>query len=449
MTDLKKLIKEDKNIKIIFNIVKNANAKAWIVGGAIRDYLINQEIYDIDFVINIDINLFFKNINKKNIKINATNIKYKTISIILNNKEYQITSFRKDLISFGRSAFVDFTHTLYEDAKRRDFTINALYLDEKGNLIDPFGGYKDIINKKLRFIGDPICRIEEDYLRILRFCRFCGTFPNIDIDKNLKEKIIKKAKKISILSNMRIRNELYKILMATNFELCLSMLVELELDKYILKKFNKSNKIYKYGGFITKDFKIVNYIKTHGLNMISCEKLDLISTVMPHLYNLENCAVIIKRFELNKRKIKFLNFIKQLKNNDLRVNQNIMKKFTSKEIELYILKLIWKYRCKINKVNKGFFMKDRIPFNWYKFGLLHVLPIEIIKQIDLFNLEWPILTLTRKKIQNLQDKTYFKNIDDLIFKAEDFWVNNNFNSSPENILIFLESYLDKEIRYDN
>ena len=94
-------------------------------------------------------------------------------------------------------------------------------------------------------------------------------------------------------------------------------------------------------------------------------------------------------------------------------------------------------------------MKDRIPFNWYKFGLLHVLPIEIIKQIDLFNLEWPILTLTRKKIQNLQDKTYFKNIDDLIFKAEDFWVNNNSNSSPENILIFLESYLDKEIRYDN
>ena len=440
---------EDKNIKIIFNIVKSANAKAWIVGGAIRDYLINQEIYDIDFVINIDISLFLENISKKNIKINSTNIDYKTISIILNNKEYHITSFRKDLISFGRSALVDFTNTLYEDAKRRDFTINALYLDEKGNLIDPFGGYKDIIDKKLRFIGDPINRIEEDHLRILRFCRFCGTFPVFDIDQNLKEKIIKKANKISILSNMRIRNELYKILMVTNFELCLSMLVTLELDKYILKKINKSNKINKHTGFKTKDFKIVNYIKTYGLNIINSEKLDLISIVMPHLYNLENFEKIIKRFELNKRKIKFLNFIKQLKNNELIVNQNTMKKFTSNEIELYVLKLIWKYRCKINKVNKGFFMKDRIPFNWYKFGLLHVFPIEIIKLIDLFNLKWPALTLTRKKIQNLQDKTYFKNIDDLIFKAEDFWVNNNFNSSPENILIFLESYLDKEIRYDN
>ena len=440
---------EDKNIKIIFNIVKSANAKAWIVGGAIRDYLINQEIYDIDFVINIDINLFLENINKKNIKINSTNIDYKTISIILNNREYQITSFRKDLISFGRSAFVDYTHTLYEDAKRRDFTINALYLDEKGNLIDPFGGYKDIIDKKLRFIGDPISRIEEDHLRILRFCRFCGTFPIIDIDENLKAKIIKKTNNISRLSNMRIRNELHKILMVTNFELCLTMLVKLELDKYILKKINKSNKIKKHAGFKTKDFKIVNYVKTYGLNIIKSEKLDVISTVMPHLYTLENFDKIIKRFELNKRKIKFLNFIKQLKNNELIVNQNTMKKFTSNEIELYVLKLIWKYRCKINKVNKGFFMKDRIPFNWYKFGLIHVFPIEIIKQIDLFNLEWPILALTRKNIQNLQDKTYFKNINDLIFKAENFWVDNNFNSSPENILIFLESYLDKEIRYDN
>ncbi len=440
---------EDKNIKIIFNIVKSANAKAWIVGGAIRDYLINKEIYDIDFVINIDISIFLENINKKNVKINSTNIDYKTISIILNNKEYQITSFRKDLISFGRRAFVDFTHILYEDAKRRDFTINALYLDEKGNLIDPFGGYEDIINKKLRFIGDPISRIEEDYLRILRFCRFCGSFPIIDFGQNLKEKIIKKANKISILSNMRIRNELCKILMATNFELCLSMLAKLELDKYILKSVNKSNKINKHAGFKTKDFKIVNYIRTYGLNIINSEKLDLISIVMPHLYNLENFDIIIKRFELNKRKIKFLNFIKQLKNNELTVNQNNMKKLTSKEIELYILKLIWKYRCKINKANKSFFMKDRIPFNWYKFGILHVFPIEIIKQIDLFNLEWPILTLTRKKIQNLKDKTYFKNIDTLMFKAEDFWVNNNFNSSPENILIFLKSYLDKETRYDN
>ena len=252
---------KDENVKTIFNIVKSANAKAWIVGGAIRDYLINQEIYDIDFVIDIDIHLFLEKIDKKNIKINTININYKTISIILSNKEYQITSFRKDLISFGRSAIVDFTFTLHEDAKRRDFTINALYLDEKGNLIDPFGGYNDIMNKKLRFIGDPIKRIEEDYLRIIRFCRFFGTFSKVDILKNLKRKIIKKVNKISILSNMRVRNELSKILMVKNFELCLSMMVTLQLDKYMLIPNSKSNKINNHSGFKTKDFKVIKYIK--------------------------------------------------------------------------------------------------------------------------------------------------------------------------------------------
>ena len=430
---------KDENVKTIFNIVKSANAKAWIVGGAIRDYLINQEIYDIDFVIDIDIHLFLEKIDKKNIKINTTNINYKTISIILNNKEYQITSFRKDLISFGRSAIVDFTFTLHEDAKRRDFTINALYLDEKGNLIDPFGGYNDIMNKKLRFIGNPLNRIEEDYLRIFRFCRFFGTFSEVDIDQNLKRKIIIKANKISNLSNMRIRNELYKILMVTNFELCFSMIVKLQLDKYMLLKNDNRNQIKSHSGFKTRDFKVIKYLKKNALNFINHEKLDLISTLMPHLYNLNKIEMIIKRFELNKRKIKFLNFIKQIKNNRINVNQNLIKNINSNELELYILKLIWKYRCKINRDSKGFFMKDRIPFNWYKLGLLHVFPIEIIKRIDLFNLEWPTLPVTSKKILALQDETYFSKINNLAYRAEDFWVNNNFESSHKNIMNFLKN----------
>jgi tRNA nucleotidyltransferase/poly(A) polymerase len=295
------------------------------------------------------------------------------------------------------------------------------------------------MNKKLRFIGDPIKRIEEDYLRIIRFCRFFGTFSKVDILKNLKRKIIKKVNKISILSNMRVRNELSKILMVKNFELCLSMIVTLQLDKYMLIPNSKSNKINNHSGFKTKDFKVIKYIKKNGLNSINHEKLDLISIAMLHLYNLENIEMIIKRFELNKRKIKFVNFIIQLKNLKLKVNQNITKKLTSKEIELFILKIIWEYRCKINIENKGYFIKDRIPFNWYKLGLLHVLPIEIMKQVDLFNLEWPTLPLTRKKIQDLQDKTFLNKIDDLIFKAENFWVKNNFKSSPGNILIFLKN----------
>jgi len=436
---LKNIFYKDKYVTKIFNIVRGANAKAWIVGGAIRDYLINHHSDDIDFVINIDINLFIERISNKNIKINKKNIKYKTISIKLGNKEYQITSFRKDLISFGRSACVDFTLTLEEDAKRRDFTINALYLDEGGKLIDPFNGYNDIMNKKLRFIGNPLNRIEEDYLRIFRFCRFFGTFPEVDFDHSLKTKIITKANKISYLSNMRIRNELYKIFMVTNFELCLSMIVTLQLDKYMLIKNDKGNQIKRHSGFKTKDFKIIEYLKKNALNFIDHEKLDLISILMPHLYSLNKIAMIIKRFELNNRKINFLNFIKKIKKNKITVNQNLINNLSSTELELYVLKIIWKYRCKINTEKKGFFIKDRIPFNWYKLGLIHVFPIEVIKQIDLFNLEWPLLPLTSKRILDLQCKTYFCKINDLAFRAEDFWVNNNFKSSQKKIMNFLKN----------
>ncbi|NDG94196.1 MAG: hypothetical protein EBY55_13790, partial [Gammaproteobacteria bacterium] len=142
-----KFFLKNKNVKEIFNIVKSIDVKIWIVGGAIRDYLSNYPVKDIDFVINIDINSFVKKIDDKKIKVHKKNIKYHTITLILDNNEYQITSLRKDVKTFGRSAVVGFVNSISIDAKRRDFTINALYLDYEGNLVDPYDGYKDIINK--------------------------------------------------------------------------------------------------------------------------------------------------------------------------------------------------------------------------------------------------------------------------------------------------------------
>ena len=116
----------------------------WIVGGAIRDYFLKTEIKDIDFAINIDINVFIKSINKTQIKVITRNVDYGTVSLILNNKEYQITSLRNDLVSYGRQAFIEQTDKIELDASRRDFTVNAIYLDSLGNLFDPFNGIDDI-----------------------------------------------------------------------------------------------------------------------------------------------------------------------------------------------------------------------------------------------------------------------------------------------------------------
>ncbi|MDC1210031.1 hypothetical protein N8011_03840, partial [Pseudomonadota bacterium] len=108
----------------------------WIVGGAIRDYFLKKEIKDIDFAINIDINVFIKSINKTQIKVITRNVDYGTVSLILNNKEYQITSLRNDLVSYGRQASIEQTDKIELDASRRDFTVNAIYLDSLGNLFD-------------------------------------------------------------------------------------------------------------------------------------------------------------------------------------------------------------------------------------------------------------------------------------------------------------------------
>ena len=96
---------------------------------------------------------------------------------------------------------------LNEDVKRRDFTINSLYLDPQGNLIDLVNGKDDINSRMLAFIGDPIKRIEEDYLRIIRFCRFSGNFYN-KISDNLKKELILRMPNIINLSNNRIRYEI-------------------------------------------------------------------------------------------------------------------------------------------------------------------------------------------------------------------------------------------------
>ena len=231
--------------------------------------MINQEVTDIDFVINEDIKKFAKKIIcRNNIKVNESYIKYKTISLIIKEKEYHITSLRKDLISFGRSALVDNAFSLNEDAKRRDFTINSLYLDSQGNLIDLLNGKNDINKRKLVFIGDPIERIEEDYLRIIRFCRFSGNFYN-KMSQNLKKKIISRVPNIINLSNKRIRDEIDKILLIKNFHKCLSMMNKLSLDKYLLINKNNNHKFTIHTGFILNNFKIIDFIKSNATTLIT------------------------------------------------------------------------------------------------------------------------------------------------------------------------------------
>ena len=269
------------------------------------------------------LNLNSKEISKNNIIIKDNYIKYKTISLIINKKEYHITSSRKDLISYGRSALVDIAASLNDDVKRRDFTINSLYLDSQGNLTDFLNGENDLIKRKLVFIGNPVERIEEDYLRILRFCRFSGNFDN-KISKNLKKEITSRVPKIINLSNKRIRDEIDKILLTKNCYKCFLMMTKLTLDKYLLINKNNYRRSEISSGFVLKNFGIIEFIKSNAKTVIQNEKLDLISVIMIHLYGGSNVEMIINRFDLNKRKTKFLYFVRQLINLKINIKNNFL-----------------------------------------------------------------------------------------------------------------------------
>ena len=386
----------------------------------------------------MDINLFAKKIFKKKIKIYQKNIQYKTITIILGNNEYQITSFRKDLITFGRQAYVSSADSLHQDSLRRDFTVNALYLNEKGNLMDPLGGLKDIKNQELKFIGDPIKRIEEDYLRVLRFCRFFAAFPNKNISYHLKNKISSKLYNISTLSNKRMKDEFTKIFMVENFNISLSVMSELKIDRHIL--LNKKSEIQD--GFKTKNFTTITYIKSFAMNIINEEKLDLISVFLPLLYGFDKLESIIQRFELNNKKITFNKFVFSLLKFSKLYNQKIFESKNVKDKKIYILKFIWKMRCSIYPNHITFFKNDKTPFNWYKLALFHIIPLNKIDEIDLCNMKWPIIPINRHKVQEMFRQDDYIKINQSMRKAEQFWVNNDFQSSTNEIIIFLKTIQD-------
>ena len=382
----------------------------------------------------MDMDLFLKKLSKKKIKIYQNNIQYKTISIILGNREYQITSFRKDIITFGRQAYVSSAESLYQDSLRRDFTVNALYLNEKGHLIDPLGGFNDIMCQELKFIGDPALRIEEDYLRVIRFCRFFASFPNKDISYLLKNKIMSKLTNIRILSNKRMKEEFTKIFMLENFSTSLSVMSELKIDKYIL--LDKKNEIHE--GFKTKNFSTITYIKSFALNIINEEKLDLISVIMPLLYGFGKLESIIYRFELNKKKINFNKFTFRLLSFSYLYDKKILESKNVKEKQINILKFIWKMRCNIYLNNKTFFKNDKIPFNWYKLALFHIIPLTKLDGIDLCNMKWPTIPINRQQVEEMHMQKDHIQINNLIYKGEQFWVNNEFKSSSDQIITFLK-----------
>ena len=203
---------DGEHIKILFSIFKSKNIELRLVGGSIRDFLINREIRDIDSATALEPNDVLELLNENNIEYDDFAIRYGSIIAYPNNKKIQITSLREDINQLGRHTSVNFTKDWKKDAARRDFTFNALYLGEDCKIYDYFKGQQHLQEKVIKFIGEIEDRIKEDYLRIYRYFRFLGLFDLPLIDKKTQtivEKYIHES--LAVLTNDVIRQEVLKM----------------------------------------------------------------------------------------------------------------------------------------------------------------------------------------------------------------------------------------------
>ena len=183
------------------------------VGGCVRDALLNRPIGDMDMATTATPQQVISTLSAQGVKTIPTGIDHGTVTAMIDGTGFEITTLRKDVETDGRRAVVAFSQDWQEDALRRDFTINAMSLDAKGQLYDYFGGQQDIADKTLRFIGQADARIREDYLRILRFFRFASVL-NWDIATNDDvQACIALAPQLTTLSRERIQTELSKLLL--------------------------------------------------------------------------------------------------------------------------------------------------------------------------------------------------------------------------------------------
>ncbi len=214
-----KSLKKTKAILQLFSAIESysENSEIRYVGGCVRKALNNEVLDDIDLAVNLKPNECIEALNKNNIKFYETGIKHGTITAIIGNHKFEITSLRKDLNTDGRHAEVSFSKDWHEDASRRDFTINSIYADINGNLFDPFDGKEDLENGKINFIGDPEKRIKEDYLRILRYIRFFINYSKQPHDDKVQRLIKKNLTGISNISTERMLDEFKKIINSPQF----------------------------------------------------------------------------------------------------------------------------------------------------------------------------------------------------------------------------------------
>ncbi|NCI19739.1 HD domain-containing protein [Clostridium botulinum] len=248
-----------KGVKYIINTLEEFDYEAYIVGGAVRDSLLERKVNDWDIttsanpqeVVNIFENLGYK--------IIPTGLKHGTVTILINSIGYEVTTFRIDgeYEDNRHPKEVEFTLSLKEDLSRRDFTINAMAYNDREGLVDYFGGLEDLQSEIIRCVGNPKKRFLEDALRMVRAIRFCSQL-GFDIEQDIINSIVELNKNLRNISKERIRDELCKILISDNPIDGICHLGQSDLMYHIIPELYDTLKFKQYNKHHDKD--VFNHI---------------------------------------------------------------------------------------------------------------------------------------------------------------------------------------------
>tara|TARA_Y100000817_G_scaffold314454_1_gene313350 strand:- start:7814 stop:9058 length:1245 start_codon:yes stop_codon:yes gene_type:complete len=391
--------KAEKTKKIFKILNKDKKKQAMFVGGCVRKYLTKDNVDDIDIATTLTPEEIIAKFSNSDFEIKKTGIEHGTLTLVINKQAFEVTTLREDVSTDGRHAKISFTEDWKKDSERRDFTINAIYLDEFGNVYDPQFGVKDLKNKKIRFIGDPNKRIKEDYLRILRYIRFSIQYKNYDHDDETSKAIKINLDGITKLSKERIYSELKKIIKLKNFSDILKSQFLLDIFKLIfpeIKYLERTKDLSKL--YSSKKIKLDQDIIFSAILLDSSNNHEYFS----HKYNVSN-----------ETKINLNLYAKLLKEIDS--NKNFFRKDLRKNIFYHGREKIKTIFLIHNIINRKIITSKIFDF---------------FKGVDEISI--PKFPINGNYLLNHGIKSG-KKIGELIKKFENQWIENDFNLDDEEI----------------
>ena len=228
-------------VKQIFSAAKVLGGEARIVGGAVRDWITGHPVGDIDMAVNLPIETVASYFSSGDVRVVETGLQHGTITLRCAEDSIELTQTRVDLETDGRHAVVAYDSDWSSDAARRDFTINAIYLDAEGMIFDPLDGQSDLQAGRLQFVGDATQRMKEDALRIIRYCRFLPRFEKAGANTEMVNLLRDNAALCADLSGERIAEELRQIMMGDEVAVVVGLMRRAQIDCFTLGiKFNLS-----------------------------------------------------------------------------------------------------------------------------------------------------------------------------------------------------------------